>query len=78
MTSGNANDWQNYGGRPLGFAPTLDHLLADELETSVQSQLDYEITTQTEDGSWKASWSYGDRENELAIARVEWAGYITL
>lgn len=78
VTSGNVNDWQNYGGRPLWFAPKPDSLLADELEDSVQSQLDYEIAAQADDGSWKAFWSYGDREHQLATAKVEWAGYLTL
>ena len=53
-------------------------MLADELEDSVQSQLDYEIAAQADDGSWKAFWSYGDREHQLATAKVEWAGYLTL
>ncbi|MDP6668064.1 MAG: hypothetical protein QF357_11830, partial [Dehalococcoidia bacterium] len=30
VTGGNPGDWRAYGGRPLGFAPKPDSLLADE------------------------------------------------
>jgi hypothetical protein len=78
VTTGNPEVWQNYGGRPLWFAPRPDNLLSEHLSDSVQVQLDFEIATQSEDGSWKPIWSYGDREADMSQASVEWAGWLTL
>lgn len=78
VTFGNPEVWQNYGGRPLWFAPRPDNLLSEHLSDSVQVQLDFEIATQSEDGSWKPIWSYGDREADMSQASVEWAGWLTL
>jgi len=78
VTSDNPDDWQNYGGRPLWFATRPGSLLADELQDSIQAQLDYEIESQADDGSWRPNWSWGQYENAWESARVEWAGYLTL
>jgi hypothetical protein len=73
-----AEEWAKYGGRPLWFAGSTDSLLADELRDLVQIQLDYEIDTQMEDGSWSPVWSWGQYEDDWEQAKTEWAGYLTL
>ena len=80
VTDDTPDEWQNYGGRPLWFAPSPDSLLSGELETSIQAQLDYEIESQSEDGGWQPNWAWGPGQYESAwdIARVEWAGHLTL
>jgi hypothetical protein len=80
VTGKNPDDWQNYGPRPLWFAPTPGSPLSNELRDSIQTQLDYEIKTQGEDGGWHPNWTWGPGQYETAweTARVEWAGYLTL
>lgn len=78
VTTGKPDDWRDYGGRPLWFAPRPDSLLSSELRDPIQAQLDYEIGTQTDDGSWQPNWSWGQYEDVWEVAKVEWAGYLTL
>ncbi|MBC8453158.1 MAG: hypothetical protein H8D69_01655 [Chloroflexi bacterium] len=77
-TGTSSADWAAYGGRPLWFAGTPEWLLADELRDLVPAQLDFEIESQADDGSWKPSWSWGQYEDEWKIAVVEWSGWLTL
>ncbi|MDA1279692.1 MAG: hypothetical protein O3B95_06560 [Chloroflexi bacterium] len=72
------DDWKRYGARPLWFAPKPDSLLAEVLQDSIQAQLDYEIAEQYDDGSWQPNWTWGQYEDEWLLAKVEWAGYLTL
>lgn len=78
VTTGNSDDWQAYGGRPLWFAPKPDSLMANELRDSIQAQLDYEIDDQTDDGSWLPNWSWQQYEDVWEVVKVEWAGHLTL
>ena len=78
VTGENPGDWRSYGGRPLWFAPAPGSLLSDELQDSIQVQLDYEIESQSGDGSWQPNWSWGQYESDWETAKVEWAGYLTL
>lgn len=78
VTGDKPDDWQNYGGRPLWFAAAPDSLLSDELQDSIQVQLDYEIESQADDCGWHPNWSWGQCESVWEAARVEWAGYLTL
>jgi hypothetical protein len=71
-------DWEAYGGRPLWFAGTPSSLLADELRDFVTEQLDYEIESQAEDGSWKPNWTWNQFEDVWPTAEVEWSGWLTL
>jgi hypothetical protein len=49
------------------------------LEDVIESSFDYEIRNQGEDGSWTPNWSWGKNyPADWEIARVEWAGILTL
>ena len=78
VTSDNPNDWKAYGGLPLWFAATPNSLLSSELALVIPIQLDYEIEDQTDDGSWQPNWAWGQYEDDWSLAKVEWAGYLTL
>ena len=78
VTGDSPDDWEDYGGRPLWFATTPASLLTAELAISIPIQLDYEIEKQTSDGSWQPNWKWGQYEDEWPLAKVEWAGYLTL
>jgi len=71
-------EWQAYGGRPLWFAATPSSLLSRELALSIPIQLDYEIENQTDEGNWQPNWSWGQYDDDWSVAKVEWAGYLTL
>jgi len=73
-----ATEWAVYGGRPLWLAGSPDSLLANELGESIPIQLDYEIDSQSEDGSWMPNWAWGQYEDVWEQAKLEWAGYLTL
>jgi len=78
VVSGDPETWRKYGGRPLWFAPTPKSLLADELADSIQLQLEYEVTSQQNDGSWQPNWEWGQYLDDWEVAKVEWSGYMTL
>jgi hypothetical protein len=59
MISADRYNWDEYGARPLRFAPDPASMFAQELEEAIQSQLDHEIDQQTSDGSWQPQWSWG-------------------
>jgi hypothetical protein len=78
VTGDSSDDWDSYGGRPLWFATTPSSLLSPELSLSIPIQLDYEIEKQTDDGSWQPNWAWGQYEDDWSLAKVEWAGHLTL
>ena len=78
VTTDNPDEWEAYGGRPLWFAATPNSLLSTELAQSIPIQLDYEIENQAVDGSWQPNWAWGQYEEDWSLAKVEWAGYLTL
>ena len=78
VTSDIPAKWEAYGGRPLWFAVTPASLLSTELSLSIPIQLDYEIDKQTDDGSWQPNWAWGQYEEDWSLAKVEWAGHLTL
>ncbi len=50
-----------------------------DLEEDVAANLDYEISSQNEDGSWTPTWSWGNVfPNAWEKARREWSGIITI
>jgi len=71
-------DWSSYGARPLGFAATPKSLLAGDLMTQIEQQLDFELGEQTDDGSWQPTFSWGRYDDVWPTAKAEWAGYLTL
>ncbi|NQW21358.1 MAG: hypothetical protein HQ477_11675 [Chloroflexi bacterium] len=72
------NDWKAYGARPLWFASKPTSLLAKTLADLIPVQLDYEIESQSETGSWRPNWTWGQYEDGWEEARLEWSGYLTL
>jgi hypothetical protein len=70
--------WESYSGKPLSFAPHPESLLAGELAESIQVQLDYEVDSQLSNGSWEPNWVWNQFESDWQIAKVEWAGWLTL
>jgi heme-degrading monooxygenase HmoA len=73
------DQWADYGLKPLQVAGSPGSPFYSALQELVPVNLDYEITRQNEDGSWPVSWSWGGLFPETwEIARMEWAGVITL
>jgi hypothetical protein len=62
------DDRQDYGPRPLWFAPDPDSPLSDELHESIQFQLEYEIESQGDDGGWRPGLSWGQFESDWVTA----------
>lgn len=71
--------WGSYVAKPLDLAPFPDAPLADVLADDLQTNLDYEISRQGEDGAWAPNWSwFGDYEEVWQTAEREWKGVLTL
>jgi len=72
--------WVEYTLRPLAAAPEPGSPLASVLDKSIiDTNLDYEIDEQLEDGSWPLMWSW-DFIDEAAWlqAEKEWKGHHAL
>ncbi len=73
------SQWKNYGLRPLQVIDDPASLFMPGREGVVEANLDYEISTQNEDGSWSPNWTWSDLFPEVwPTACREWSGVITL
>lgn len=71
--------WKGYGLRPLQVVDGPDSPFLTGHEESVAANLDYEISSQNEDGSWTPTWSWGEAfPDEWKLACREWSGVLTL
>ena len=71
--------WKQYSLRPLQVVDDPESPFMAGREESVAANLDYEIASQNEDGSWTPMWSWGDAfPNDWTLACREWTGIITL
>lgn len=71
--------WKGYCLRPLQVVDSPESPFMEELESAVAANLDYEISSRNEDGSWTPTWSWDDAFPEAwAKAEREWSGVITL
>lgn len=74
-----AEDWEGYSLRPLQVANSPESPFFAGLRDAVAENLDYEIASQSADGSWTPTWSWDDSFPEAwAEAQAEWAGVITV
>ena len=72
-------EWEGYGLRPLQVIPGPDSPFLAGREAAVAANLDFEIASQQDDGSWGPPWSWGEAyPDDWALARREWMGVITL
>jgi hypothetical protein len=73
------SQWAGYCLRPLQVVDAPDSPFMKELGGAIAANLDYEIETQGEDGSWKPTWSWGDMYPEAwERAGQDWSSAITL
>jgi hypothetical protein len=71
--------WEGYSLRPLQVADDPDSPFIAGIKGPVAANLDYEISSQNEDGSWTPTWSWGDAyPDDWRKAQREWSGAITL
>jgi hypothetical protein len=70
--------WSGYSVRPLQAVPSPHSPFYDLLQHEVEVNLDYEIRSQTEEGSWTPNWSWGQYEDAWKQAEQEWKGYLTV
>lgn len=71
--------WEGYNLRPLQVVDSPDSPFMVGLEEAVSKNLDYEIESQSDDGSWTPTWSWGDAFPDIwEVACLEWSGVITL
>jgi hypothetical protein len=71
------SQWSEYNLKPLAVAPVPGSHLESVLDRqAIDSNLDYEISRQSEDGSWPLSWSW-DFVDEAAWNQAEkdWKGH---
>ena len=77
--SSEPSEWAGYGLRPLQVADRPDSPFYEDLRDAVEENLDYEISTQGEDGRWAPTWSWGEQFPEAwEKAKLEWAGVLTV
>jgi hypothetical protein len=71
--------WTTYGIQPLSFIHSPNSLFCPGLEREVDTNLDYIIETQKEDGGWPLNWSWSDSDPAAwKIAEQEWSAVMTL
>jgi hypothetical protein len=64
--------------RIFALAPSPKSLFYQLFPDEVNSLIKKEIENQAEDGGWWPTWEWGQYEEVWEIAKVEWAGKITV
>lgn len=68
-------EWSEYGLQPVQVANSPDSPFFEAVRDVVAENLDYDIRTQQEDGSWAANFSWlGMYPDEFEKVKLEWAG----
>jgi hypothetical protein len=71
--------WSGYSARPLWLCDHPNSILYPVLEEHVNENLDFEIETQNEDGSWSPFWDWGGNySDDWKTASKEWSSHLTL
>ena len=71
--------WKGYSLRLLQVVESPDSPFMVGLDKAVAANLDYELSSQNEDGSWAPTWTWGDAfPDAWKTACREWSGIITL
>jgi len=71
--------WKGYSLRPLYVVDRPESPFMVGLEEAVAKNLDYEIESQNDDGSWTPTWTWGSAFPDIwEVACQEWSGVITL
>jgi hypothetical protein len=79
VVSREPSQWAMYGLKPLQVADRPQSPFFEMLRDVIAENLDYELATQQEDGSWPVTWSWGDTfPDDWEKAKVEWAGVLTV
>ncbi|MBM7692702.1 hypothetical protein JOC77_002133 [Peribacillus deserti] len=79
ITGLDENAWQGYGLKPLQIVSSPDSVYADLFKEELPLQLDYEITSLSEEGSWNPNWSwFGQYDEEWKMAEIDWKGHLTV
>ncbi len=73
------SQWSGYALRPLQVVNDPASPFMAGREDAVAANLEYEISSQNQDGSWSPNWSWGDAYPDAwPIACREWSGVLTL
>jgi hypothetical protein len=79
IVSRKPREWHGFAIKPLWLAPSPKAPLAETLSSDIHANLDFEIDTQNEDGSWSPSWSWeASYPDSWKTAEKEWKGILTL
>ncbi len=71
--------WNDYSARPLWLCDHHDSILYPVLKEHVNENLDFEIETQKQDGSWSPFWDWGGSySDDWKVASKEWSSHLTL
>ena len=72
-------EWEGYSLRPLQVVHDPESPFMAGIEEAVGANLDYEISSQNENGPWSPTWSW-ERPNpgDGPRVRLEWTGIVTL
>lgn len=71
--------WKGYGLRPLQVVDSPESPFMTGLEGPVAANIDYEISSRNEDGSWTPTWTWGGAYPDAwLLAWREWTSVITL
>ena len=73
------DEWKGYCLRPLQVVDCPESPFIDGFEDAVSANLNYEIKSRNENGSWTPTWSWDESFPESwAKAKREWSGIITI
>lgn len=71
--------WNTYCLKPLDVVKHPAGPLYAEFRESVEAQLDFEIESQSDNGSWLPAWSwFGRFPEDWPTAEREWSGHMTV
>lgn len=67
-----------YALKPMTIARRPNSVLAGLVQDRVPAQHEYELETQSPDGSWGPAWNWGEASKDWTLAEREWRSQLTM
>ena len=72
-------EWGGHSSQPINLITSPNSPFYDNFKTEINENLDFIISSQSEDGTWIPNWSWFNMYPESwKIAKIEWIGELTL
>jgi len=70
--------WGSYTPQPIHFSDSPNFFLSETVKDGINSNLDFLIRSQNEQGVWSPNWIWHQYESEWPSSKKNWEGILTI